>query len=218
MPLPPLPDFAPGGAYFPVQAQYDEPFIELDGRTGWYAAGEWRYQDRSRARFLHYDNEADPGIVRGGQWAWHTRFDHLGWQLRKGPHVEILLQALNGETRMDGFEGPLVDNRFWSAFVLGTYIHGSHRTSLRCDRFAVLDHDSTPQDPNAEKGWAWTGAYFYEISRSLMRSADRRTVPGAVRFGGELLIVDSRRPARELVGETAYRRELSLQLSAQWRY
>ena len=38
LPLAPLPVLLPGGEYYPVQAQYDEPFVELDGRNGWYGA------------------------------------------------------------------------------------------------------------------------------------------------------------------------------------
>ena len=214
LPLAPLPVFLPGGEYYPVQGQYDEPFLELDGRDGWYGAAEWKRLDRSRLRFLHYDNRGDPTVVVGGQWVWRTRFDHLGWQLRLGPHFEVLAQALRGDTRMDGYEGPLVDNRFWALYGLASYARGAQRATLRYDRFGVTDEDSTASDPNAEQGFACTAAYFYTPSPERLGWL----AAGGLRFGAELLVVDSRRPARELLGESPHRRETSFQLSAQWRY
>lgn len=214
LPLAPLPVFLPGGDYYPVQAQYDDPFVELDGRNGWYGAAEWKRLDRSRLRFLHYDNRGDPTVVSGGQWVWRTRFDHLGWQLRLGPHFELLVQGMQGDTRMDGYEGPLVDNRFWALYGLGSYVHGAQRATLRYDRFGVIDDDTTLGDLNAEQGCAWTAAYFYTPPRERLGWLPA----GSLRFGAELLVVDSRRPARDLVGEPQHRRETSLHLSAQWRY
>lgn len=214
LPFAPLPNLLPGGAYSPVQAQYDEPFVELDGRNGWYGAAEWKRLDRSRLRFLHYDNRGDPTVVADGQWVWRTRFDHLGWQLRLGRRFELLAQAMRGDTRMDGYEGPLVDNRFWAVYALGSYVRGAQRLTLRYDRFGVTDEDATPGDPNAEQGFAATAAWFY----SPPGESVAWLAAGGLRFGAELLFVDSRRPARELVGEPQQRRETSLQLSAQWRY
>ena len=77
LPLAPLPNFLEGGLYYPVQGAFDEPFVELDGRAGWYAAGEWRHLDRSVVRAIHYDNRGDPTVVEDGQWAWWTRFDRI---------------------------------------------------------------------------------------------------------------------------------------------
>lgn len=214
LPLAPLPNLVAGGAYSSVQGQYDEPFVELDGRNGWYGAAEWKRLDRSRLRFLHYDNRGDPTVVTDGQWTWRTRFDHLGWQLRLGPRCELLAQALRGDTRMDGYDGPLVDNRFWALYGLGSYVRGAQRATLRYDRFGVTDEDATRGDPNAEQGFAWTAAWFFTPPRERVGWLKA----GGLRFGAELLFVDSRRPARELLGEPQHRRETSLQLSAQWRY
>ena len=214
LPFAPLPNFLPGGAYFPVQESHDDPFVELDGRNGWYGGAEWKRLDRSRLRLLHYDNRGDPTVVSGGQWAWRTRFDHIGWQFRAGPRTEFLVQGLRGDTRMDGYEGPLVENRYWSFYGLVSQVYGPQRLSLRFDRFGVIDDDQTSDDPNAEQGSAWTAAYFFTPARALLAWPSA----GSLRFGAELLVVTARRPARELLGKSAYRRETSLQLSAQWRH
>ena len=115
---------------------------------------------------------------------------------------------------MDGYDGPLVDNRFWALYGMGSYSRGAQRATLRYDRFGVTDEDTTPGDPNAEQGFAWTAAYFYTPPRERFGWLKA----GGLRFGAELLVVDSRRPARDLLGEPQHRREASLQLSAQWRY
>ena len=69
LPLAPLPAFGSDGLFF-VQEAFEEPFHEIDGHTGWYGGAQWDYLDRSRLRFLHYDNRGDPRVARHGQWAW----------------------------------------------------------------------------------------------------------------------------------------------------
>ena len=214
LPLAPLPNFQEDGLYYPVQGAFDEPFVELDGRTGWYAGGEWKHLDRSVLRYLHYDNRGDPTVVENGQWAWLTRFDRVGWHFRVTRRTEVIAQALAGTTRMDGFEGPLVDNSFAAGSLLLTHGRERHRVSLRYDRFRVEDDDQTPLDPNEESGFAATGAYFYAPPAHWFPWLAR----GNLHWGGEILFVESRREARALLGDEELERETSVQMAVQWRY
>jgi hypothetical protein len=211
LPLADLPAFGPTGS-FPPQEPYEEPFTEIDGRTGGYLGAGWDAADRSRLRYLRYDNNGDPGVVEDGQWAWRTRFDHLGWHWQPTPNLDLVVQALAGETRMDGFTGPLVDVEFRSAFVLVSHTWRRHRASLRYDSFEVDDRDAIPDDPNDENGHAWTAAYFFTPQPI------RQPTHGEWRLVAELLRLDSERPARRLLGGESQRTETTLQLALQWRY
>ncbi len=209
LPLADLPGFRESGS-FPPQEPFEEPFKELDGRTGYYAGVEWDAADRSRLRYLHYDNLADPSVVEGGQWSWRTRFDHLGWQLRLPAESDLLLQVLRGDTRMDGFTSPLVYDSFTAAYVLWSRAWNRHRWSARADFWSVRDEDTTPDDPNQEHGRAWTAAYFY--------SPPPMSRLGGWRVGVELRSLESDRPARRLLGEGSRRREDTGELTLQWRF
>jgi hypothetical protein len=209
LPFADLPNFRPGGMFFPVQQAWEEPFKEIDGNTGYYAGAEWAGQT-TRLRYLHYDNLGDPSVVEGGQWCWRTQFEHLGWQLRLADGSDLLAQALHGDTEMDGFNGPLVYAKFDAAYLLWSRAWTRHRVSARADLWAVRDTDATPRDPNQEHGRAFTGAYFYEP-------------PARSRFGGwraglELRALASDRPARRLFGAASRRRENTAELSLQWRF
>jgi hypothetical protein len=208
LPLAPLPGFGPAGLFF-VQEAFEEPFHEIDGRTGWYAGAQWDYLDRSRLRALRYDNRGDPAIARHGQWAWLTRFDHVGWHLRLRQGSEAIVQAVRGDTEMDGFEGPFVLADFGAAFVLLSHAWDRHRVSLRYDDFWVHDRDHLAGDPNQEDGHAWTAAWFLEPPRAGW---------GRCRVGVEALRLLSSRPARRILGEPARSSERSLQLVGEWRF
>jgi hypothetical protein len=214
LPLAPLPNFGEDGLYYPVQGAFDEPFVELDGRTGFYVAGEWSHLDRSLVRALHYDNRGDPTVVEGGQWAWLTKFDRLGWQWKPTGRTDVIAQALAGSTRMDGFDGPLVDNDFRAISVLVSHAWDAHRASLRYDRFSVDDEDSTPEDPNDEDGDAWTAAWICAASARWLSWLPA----GAIYLSTELLHVESRREARALLGDPPSKSETQVQVALQWRF
>jgi hypothetical protein len=214
LPLAPLPNFAENGLFYPVQGAFDEPFVEIDGRTGFYVAGEWRHLDRSLVRAVHYDNRGDPTVVEGGQWAWLTKFDRLGWQWKPTGRTDLVAQALVGSTRMDGFDGPLVYNDFRALSVLVSHAWTVHRASLRYDRFSVDDQDSTPDDPNDEDGEAWTAAWIF-APRARWLS---RLPAGAMYLSTELLHVESRREARVLLGDPPSTSETQVLVAVQWRF
>lgn len=210
LPLASLPGFLPSGVLSPQQA-YEKPFVEIDGRTGYYLGARWDYLSRWRAQALHYDNLADSTRVKDGQWAWRTRFDHLGGQLHLAPGTDLLAQLLRGDTEMYGAAEPLVNARFWAAYVLVSRAWGAHRLSVRADAFGVADEDTTAGDPNQEHGHAWTVAYFFSLPGGAPRG-------GSWRVGFEVLSVASDRPARRLLGGASRRRETSAQLSAELRF
>jgi hypothetical protein len=208
LPLAPLPAFGSSGLFY-VQEAYEEPFHELDGRTGWYAGAQWDFLDKSRLRYTHYDNRGDPKIARHGQWTWRTRFDAAGWHLRLPGGNEVMAQMVDGDTEMDGFTAPFVFAKYQAAFALVSHAWGRQRVSLRYDGFWVHDLDGVVGDPNQEDGHAWTAAWFLE---------GPRTARGSWRTGVEALQVSSRRPARLLLGEQPDASESSVQLVGEWRF
>jgi hypothetical protein len=208
LPLADLPAFGSSGLFF-VQEAFEEPFHEIDGRTGWYAGAQWDYLDRSRLRLQRYDNRADPTVARHGQWAWLTRFDHAGWHLRLPAGNELIAQAVRGDTEMEGFTGPFVYADFWAAFLLVSHAWGRQRVSVRYDDFWVHDLDPIAGDPNQEDGDAWTAAWFLEGPHGAR---------GGWRVGVEALRVESWRPARRILGEAPRSTERSLQLVGEWRF
>ncbi len=210
LPLAPLPAFVPDGGLFFVQEAFEEPFHEMDGRTGWYAGAQWDYLERSRLRVQHYDNNGDALVARNGQWVWRTEFDHLGWHLRLPRGSEAIAQWIEGETEMDGFDQPFVYADFGAWFLLLSHAWGRQRASLRYDDFWVDDLDAIEGDPNEEDGHAWTAAWFLEgPPRPARRLARRRRSVYACRAGA--------RRARSSAS-AARQTETSLQLVGEWRF
>lgn len=168
LPLPQLPQLQPGGL-LQTQDPFTEPFREIDHAFGYYAGGGWSYARRARVAVAHYDNRADPLSVRGGQYAWRTRFDHLGAQLEMPGHVGLIVQWMHGDTAMGPWIGSayLVDADFESWFALATRTFGRQRLSLRYDAFDVVDNDGTTADDNGERGHAWSVAYRVRRSPTL---------------------------------------------------
>lgn len=175
LPLAPLPQIQTG-TMFELQDPYVEPFREIDGRTGFYAGAEWQSAGQFLLRLGHYDNRADPTALKGGQYAWHTEFDHAGMQLALPQGAVLLAQWMRGTTVM----GPAiyangihaVDARYDSVFVLLGRQFGAHRVALRYDDFAVIDRDATPNDDNAETGHTLSLAYQVTLTDRLALAAE----------------------------------------------
>ena len=165
LPLPPLPQLESGGM-FEAQEPWLEPFVELDDRIGWYLNAEWRADGRFLARYMRYDNRADPTVIAGGQYAWYTEFDHFGVQASLPGDVGLIAQWMYGTTVMGGPTDGIypVDVEYDSKFVLLTRRIDKHRFSLRYDNFEVTQNDSTPEDNNPEDGLVWTASYRYAVS------------------------------------------------------
>lgn len=170
LPLPPLPLLEPG-ELFERQDPYVEPFTELDNRAGYYLTGEWQYGNELLLRAGHYDNRADPTVMKNGQYAWETIFDHVGLQTTLPGDIGLVAQWMYGSTVMGPVMFPngarAVDVEFESKFALLTRAFGDHRLSLRYDDFDVTQNDSTREDNNPENGHAWTLSYQVGLSEKV---------------------------------------------------
>lgn len=166
-------DFAhyPSLQRYPLQLQPDwvEPFAELDGHTGWYGGLHYLYQQNTEIRFYHYDNQADPTVLRQGQYAWLNRFNQLAFQQQLTERWRLISQWLEGHTDM-GFDTVLVDYR--TAFILLNYQQDFWQATLRYDHWQQRDKDFTPGDDNNGRGHNWTLALQYPISASWTALAE----------------------------------------------
>ena len=173
LPLPPLPQIQPG-MMFDDQDPYVEPFREIDGRAGYYAMAEWRYGKQFLLRAGHYDNRANPEKEAGGQYAWATKFEHLGLQATLPGEIGLIAQWMIGSSQM----GPwlngahVVDIEFDSQFALLTRSFNRHRVSVRYDHFEVTQNDQTEEDNNPETGHAWTLGYQFGLSKKVSLAAE----------------------------------------------
>lgn len=152
---------------FPKQASYTRPFVEIDGRPGYYAGFTVEREQRYSMRALYYDNLADPAAIREGQYAWHTRFWSLGLKAELPWQLTLIGQGMQGRTQMgDSIAGlRAVDSEFWAASLLLSKALGPHRFSVRHDRFGSDENDYLPQDDNREHGHAWTANYNLTLAK-----------------------------------------------------
>jgi hypothetical protein len=206
LPLPPLPQIQPDG-FFRRQDPFFIPFQENDGNIGWYASGEWRYRNRFLLRAMRYDNRADPRDIHRRQYGWYTEFDHIGMQATLPGDIGLISQWMKGETVM----GPVirgahvVDNAFYSNFVLLTRAFERHRLSARYDHFEITEKDRVPLDENAERGHSWTFAWIYEAS-------------DIANIAVEWLEIQTTRPAWAYNALETSQTERQVQLSLQLRF
>jgi hypothetical protein len=201
---PPLPALLPG-APFADNARWAGPFVEIDGRVGWYAAAALRRAGRFEARALHSDNRGKQTVFDGKQYAWLTRFDAFGLRLELPRRIQLLGQHLRGETFMGKTPAgqDAVHMPFQTSYALLSVPLRRHRLSLRYERFETRDEDALPViDPNQEHGEAWTACYAFEPS-------------GRQRLALELVRVEADRAARSHAGLQPFQRETLLQAS--WR-
>ena len=172
-PLPALAQIQPG-MMFEGQDHHVEPFVELDDRVGYYVGGTWDYRNHSAISLTHYDNRADPAVLKNGQYGWATRFDHLAFRVGLGHKLGFISQWIRGTTQMGSVlaVARAVDTEFDSRALLLTSNWDRHRVSVRYDHFEVLDRDDTPLDENGERGHAWTLSYEYGLSEHLRVSIE----------------------------------------------
>lgn len=199
--LPDLPVYRSDGA-IPRQSRSIHPFRELDGRTGYYLGAGYRYGSRLDASFLHYDNRANPLVVKAGQYAWHTRFNGWSAAIRPPGEWEFMAQAMRGSTLM-GDNAVAVDFDAW--FAMAVHPLGAGRLALRYDRFSTSGHDVLPGDANDESGHALALAYRIPLHESL-------------EFIAELLHQRRLRPARRALGEAPRQRGQSVTAALRLRF
>ena len=165
LPLPPLPQIQPG-MMFEAQDPFIEPMLELDDEIGVYLNAEWRMGSKLLVRAMRYDNRADPTVLKKGQYAWRTEFDHIGVQATLPGDIGLLAQWMSGSTVMGPWMGEWhpVDVEYQAEYLLLTRKFDKHRLSARYDHFDVTQNDRLREDNNPENGHAWTLNYQYEFS------------------------------------------------------
>lgn len=196
-----LPVNRPDGA-IPRQHRTIHPFREIDGRLGFYLGANYQYANQLELAFQHYDNRADPLVVKNGQYGWHTRFDHLSLVLRPAGKWEMLMQTMRGDTLM-GDNAVAIDYQAWYALL--AHPLGPGKLAVRYDRFSTTEHDALPQDPNSEKGHALALAYSVDLRKNLAWTT-------------EYLRVNSQREARRIIGLAPDQLERSLTTALRWGF
>ncbi|MBL4721826.1 MAG: hypothetical protein JKY20_11945 [Alphaproteobacteria bacterium] len=183
------------------------PFKELDNSPGAYVfvRGE---DENIGGEFLitAFDNFTDESATSRGRGAWRTRFLSGGVGYFLPFDVELIAQALIGETERRAPSGLRLDDSFAAGFLMLSVFADEdekHRLSLRHDRFRV--NDRIGAGVRRERGSAWTAAYSY-------RPDDYH------RLSVELLSIDSTRPSREATGVSADQRDTTLQTSYRFSF
>ncbi|BDX06806.1 porin [Planctobacterium marinum] len=156
------PSIGPGQALEP-QANWVEPYREIDGRWGYQVGLHWDYQRQSRLKYYYFNNNADETVLaRGGQYAWHTIFHSLAWQYRFDKNWRLIMQGMHGRTAM-GPGAVLVGFNSWYAMI--AYRDKEHNAALRFEKFNTIDKDSLiPEDDNNGHGWGLTATYRYNLN------------------------------------------------------
>ena len=148
------------------QSLYTIPVLELDNRIGAYARVDWRTGGPLNLNAFYYDNGGNRTAVTNGQWSWDTRFWNFGATLDLDPRTRLLSQVMTGET-LEGFPTPRgiwIDVGFTSAYLLATRTYGKGQAAARMEYFETRDRTWMDRDNNDEHGWAFTGAYRYELT------------------------------------------------------
>lgn len=148
---------------FPLEKQpaWVEPFVELDGRTGWYVGWHYQYQQQLELRWYHYDSNGDPQVLAKGQYAWDNRFNQLALQYQMTDQWRLLAQLADGTTEM-GWRTILIDYR--AAYLLSSYQTGPWQLSWRYDHWRQQDRDDTVGDDNNGNGHGHSLAIHYQFS------------------------------------------------------
>ncbi|TQV86418.1 hypothetical protein [Aliikangiella coralliicola] len=162
-----IPDFpARENTLLRNQAAESEPFLELDDRIGYHVTGEVKKTGKGNLFLGKYDNQADPKVVKNGQWGWRTAFDHIGIKMKISKRLQFIGQFLKGHTLMQSPAGQdLVKNDYQSGFVMLSYNMAPHRFTTRLEEFSITDNDNIIGDNNQEYGKAATFSYAYRIQR-----------------------------------------------------
>ena len=202
--FPITPEVAQSGL-FPKQAASTRPFAEIDGRPGFYAGVSLERPESGKLRAIYYDNRGNPGIVKNGQYAWHTRFASLSLKMDLAWETELIAQGMLGNTQMGNVIGGqyTVDTSFRAESVLLSKKLGIHRLSVRYDNFGTSENDYLPQDPNSESGDAWTCNYNISL-------------PGQQQINFEVSSIDSNRASRQILGQTARQTQTLWQVAYRW--
>ncbi|NRB37584.1 MAG: hypothetical protein HRU20_03845 [Pseudomonadales bacterium] len=159
-PLPPLASLADDGSFNKQRDDGSKPFgSDLDGKTGYALRTSWLQPKAYEFKLTAVDNKGDQLLYKG-EYAWATRFAIFGAKWWINEHWTLLGEYSAGNTAMGPADN--ADVSFRSAYVLGSYLSGNWRYSLRYDDFISEDNDNTVDDINADKGQSITAAFFWE--------------------------------------------------------
>jgi hypothetical protein len=166
----------------------EEPFKQIGGNPGWYAGGSARADGLGRITALYYDNEADPRLHSGDDFAWRTKFASLGGELDIGD-VVLLSQAMAGRTTIAPAPMFSATTDFQAAYALAGYYFGDYRIAGRADLFATQLHNDPSGAAPGEHGYALTLAGTWEAKRWLHLTAEVLYVasPRAAQLQGQLV-------------------------------
>ncbi len=149
-----------------AQAAHSDPFVELDDRWGGHIVGQWQVQNKFKLNLGYYNNNAEKGLVKQGQYTWTTDFIHGGLKYKLAKGTELIAQFMTGNTLMTSpLNEKVVYNDFDNAFVLLRKQFARHQISTRIEVFSVDDLDDTVGDNNNEDGHAFTLSYRYQLNR-----------------------------------------------------
>ncbi|NOT13913.1 MAG: hypothetical protein HOP23_19195 [Methylococcaceae bacterium] len=163
----PLPEGIGIQNVFRRQATLTRPYVEVDGRPGYYTGFSAERPDLFKFRGLYYDNRGNPDIVEKGQYAWHTYFWSLGFKAELPWDLTVIGQGMTGRTSMGRLrdEKRPFDVGYWASSILLSKAFGVHRVSLRYDQFGTDENDRLPQDDNREHGYGFTANYNLTIAK-----------------------------------------------------
>ncbi|MEE1673772.1 hypothetical protein SNR37_003199 [Agarivorans aestuarii] len=187
------------------QTRRSNPFKEIDNRPGFHTNLDWSIKRHALFRVGYYDNLAKPYLIDGGDYAWRTRFAHLGGKWRINKQWQLLWQYMNGSTLMQSPDRQdAVNMDFANGFTMLTHsFKKKHRVSLRVEAFENIDRDNTPLDDNNERGKGITCAYQYRLNKNWF-------------LAGEYQWLNSQRPQRALHGLEWDSNEQLFQLAARY--
>jgi hypothetical protein len=117
----------------------EQPFKEIDHRAGWYAGASLRQDGVGRLIGLYYDNQADPSVFAGNDFAWRTKFGSLGLETDIGDIV-LLAQLMSGDTVIEPVQNLYFTTDFKAAYLLAGHYFGDFRVAGRVDLFTTTSH------------------------------------------------------------------------------
>ena len=177
--------------------------MQIDSRTGWYAAAAWDEAAVGKLNFIAYDNEADSTAIYDGTIAWRTAFQNIGFTTQFG-RVTVLAQGMVGQTAIRPSPFYSSDTHFSAGYVLaGWNVDENWRLAARVDVFGTTEHEITGAQGAHESGNALTLAVNYLPYDWL-------------RITAEGIRVDSTRNDRTQMGLPARAVENQFQLSARF--
>lgn len=167
-----------------------DPYKEIDGALSYLAGLRYDYKNSISLQYSYWDSSARQNSRDfQNDYAWNTRFHHLGFRYHVNEDLTFLHQYLIGSTKMGPDAALAVDNDIWSWYLLASYVCDLHRFSIRYEQFGVKDLEATAGDDNNSRGSAWTLAYIYGL-------ADLHSI------GLEYINVESRRAGNDGLGSS----------------